>query len=563
MSTRAILLKKSVYSLFIPSFFLFLFLFFLTTPENHTEAEDAFEFAFKVEKGELKDLIHPNHLIYLLLMRGFYFLIRQIGLVERAYPLMVFLSSIFGSLTVTVFISLLQNRLRIPYRVSILGGTLLAVSYGFWRYSCEAEIYTLACLGIVILLYYAFNDRITYTNSVLSGSLAGLSYLFHSLSVIPAFITVPIFFLLNKKIRHLVVYLLVGFSIILPCYYIAYQIVEPGDISFLQFFRGAYGVKHNLSISEIIANIIKAVVVFGQTLVSGNFLFSYIPFQELMSNEFPYRMLGEEQFMGIKAAEFSKIIPPTTLTMLASLALVSSFVIKNEICKVLAKVSKEKEAIAIAVWVLIYIVLIVPFEPDAPELWIVGLIPFWLLSTRFFLVPLYKKQGIVLPFLLLIFMIMHNYLGGFALINDKQGDYNYQKATWLVQNAGVKDFVLTAERASFTRYLKYYCKAPVIELQEFSNPKLAFLYKGLENVPAKAYIDEFSNLYRGLDNISGKVYATAEFFSPPKYLMYSRPNFNEALKKFGKDVSNEFNKLSPNEFGGIYVKKVGLALRRR
>src|SRR5688572_27200805 len=128
-------------------------LYLLLLPANHSEAEDAFWYAYDVENGSLIDTLHPHHLLYIPLNRAIYLT----GITERSYPLMVGVNVVLGVATVCLFVLLLR-KIGMPSGYALTMGASLAFSYGYWRYSVEVEVYILAAFAATLLCWVVLSN---------------------------------------------------------------------------------------------------------------------------------------------------------------------------------------------------------------------------------------------------------------------------------------------------------------------------------------------------------------------------------------------------------------------
>ena len=128
-----------------------LLLFYIwTMPENYSEAEDAYDFAFRVEQGTLQDQLGVNRLLALPIFSILYKFISGLGLEVRAFTFMVYLNQIFAVGSLILFCRILFDQLVLQHKFSVakkgscIGVGLLGLSYGFWRYASVPETYMLA-----------------------------------------------------------------------------------------------------------------------------------------------------------------------------------------------------------------------------------------------------------------------------------------------------------------------------------------------------------------------------------------------------------------------------------
>ena len=69
-------------------------------------------------------------------------------------------------------------------------------------------------------------------------------------------------------------------------------------------------------------------------------------------------------------------------------------------------------------WFLGYAGLLLCIEPGNPELWVMGLIPLWLVFCGVVLLPLTVDNRLWLPFAMLLMLFVHNGAGGIGVLGD-------------------------------------------------------------------------------------------------------------------------------------------------
>jgi len=104
--------------------------------------------AAAVELGELKNLVHGNHILYGITGLLFHRFLGGLGAgLSSLWSLQVF-DSLLGAAGAGLFCSLLL-RLRFSSRIAVFCSTGMALSFGYWFWSLEAQVYA---LGVVLLL---------------------------------------------------------------------------------------------------------------------------------------------------------------------------------------------------------------------------------------------------------------------------------------------------------------------------------------------------------------------------------------------------------------------------
>ncbi|MDX6769113.1 MAG: hypothetical protein SF051_06240 [Elusimicrobiota bacterium] len=114
--------------------------------------------AVAVELSDFKHLVHSNHLAYGLVSWAFTGLWRALGYAGDAlYPMQV-LNGLLGAAGAAATARLLR-RLGAPGREAALGAAALSVSYAWWMWSLEAQVYMLGALPLILAFTEALAER--------------------------------------------------------------------------------------------------------------------------------------------------------------------------------------------------------------------------------------------------------------------------------------------------------------------------------------------------------------------------------------------------------------------
>ena len=446
-------------------FFIILGFFVLTMPANHSEAEDAYHYARMTEQGAPAELFHAHHLLYLPLMRGIYRAAQFTGYSGRALPVLIGVSMVSGAWAVCLFAAVLRWA-GVSRGASALFAAVLLFSYGFWRYSTTAEIYLPVAAVSLFTLYCALRspERPVF---FLSGAAAGgLALLLHLVAIPVVLMAVPLFYLLKgdkkRAAGHAVIALLLAGGGYLA---VAAAGIQPG------IYQDALAPRGTL-IEPL--TWLKGAAAFGQTVLSGNFLFSIPSAAERLLRMFPFHMLQEELFAGQQAAPWIRRAAPVTFGLAAGLAGgMICVLIRSVLClpwRALRRLASPETA-AVFVWLAGLAGMALLFEPANPEMWISVGPPFWLLAALVW-TAVGPKTGKTrfFPALLAVALLLHNGIGGIAVVKSAESDYCRQKGLWLMENARPGDLILTADSHSSVTFLEYYTPAKVLDLK-FVSPE--------------------------------------------------------------------------------------------
>jgi len=468
-------------------------------------------------------LYHPHHLLYGSVMKAGYSGVKCLGWNGRAFDFLMLMSSLSAAGTLFLFFQFCYRRFSLRPVSSLLATGLLGVSYGFWRYAAEAEIVLPASLFGLAALYCATGlDNRSRRTVALAALLSVLAVLMHIMNAVVVFVAIPSFYLLRRRGGATAAHLLfcaAGVGAVVFLLHSAGLIHEGGDGGFLPLGFGSF---------------VKATIALGQCLVSGDFMMGFASVRAFLSKLFASRMLGEEFYLAARLARPVVLFSVLTFLMLGGLVLGAvrraGWVWKNWIHdRARIHLPEGLPAIAVvAVWFLGYAGLLLFVEPGNPELWVMGLIPFWLLICGLILLPLTVDNRLWLPLAILLLLLLHNAVAGIGVLGDPEKDYQYQKAKWILENVTSKDRVLTAGNPVFERYLRYHVEGDVIYL--------------LEAGPSP---DE-------LVASPGRVFVLGDVFDPIESMQTRFSSKMDEIAVYAEKIRPKTVLVAENEFGGVY-----------
>jgi len=515
--------------LFYAIVFIFVFLFYWNAGvTNHTEADDAFEYARVVETDSHACLYHPHHLLYGAATKTVYKGMQGMGYAGRAYPVLVAISSLSAVGAIFLFYRFCCHRYSMRPVGSLFAAGLLALSYGFWRYACEAEVILPAGFLVLCAVYLATASEPRTRQVVVVALVSGISVLFHVLNGVPVFIALPLFYLLKKRVGYAFLYLAIATAVVLTAYLLAFSFkpeivlskVLPANGSSLRF-----------------AFVLKGIIGLGQCIATGNFLFGFEGFTTKMMELFPSRMLVEEAYMGRHMSAFQYMAPIVSLTLLSASVGYGLFratvvwhrAFRSERTHAMPMVGGWQMIAVIGLWFSVYALAILYLEPGNPEVWVLGMVPFWLLVCGLVISPIAHANELWVVLVILLFLGFHNYAGGISVLKNPETDYNRQKAAWVLEHAGRNDLIITAENPVFIRYLRYHSKSVVADLNFVGKEDLEFLLDDAQSV-----------------------YVLDDVFNYPSSMRIRFPRVAKTVDAHAVELKPRVGKSEDNEFGGVW-----------
>ena len=507
----------------ILGFLLILLFFALVAPGNHSEAEDAFEYARLIEQGQGAQLFHPHHLLFLPLEQGVFKLAQGLGYTGRSYFVAQAVSMVSGAIALLCFFWMLsrfskQSEKKNHFWAWISSAGLL-FSYGFLRYACEVEIYLPAMAVAAWAVCVALRGAEHWGWFMGGILLSTLALLLHVLNAGVALVAVPlIYLLLFKNRKRAVWHMLLTLLIVGGIYFWVSTVwgtfrpeVKTGEtgLSFSTLWKAAVGL--------------------GQCLLSANFFFAYAPIAEKLQHLFPYRMFAEEFFMAARIPVWIKFLAPFTflaaLTGMLGVAVYLLFSLFRMGAKSLCEKVLTPAFWIFGVWLASAVAPTLWLEPSNPELWVMALLPLW--GLFFVLFSALEPSVRVAQAIALIVLILglHNGFVGMGSIHSKQSDYNFCKAEWVLNQAQAGDVLHTADSFVFSFYLDYWSGSEVevrnLNTQEWKHGK--------------------------------RTYVLDDLFHPIACITIRYPEFATQLAQNQSELKPLCQKVHDDSFGGVWI----------
>ncbi|MDF7825685.1 hypothetical protein P4B35_16780 [Pontiellaceae bacterium B12227] len=593
----------------------------LTAPQNHSEAEDVYDFALKVEQGTFADQAGVNRVLALPMFGMIYRAAQTVGYSGRAFPFMIFINRLLAVGCFLLFWRLLggltalsalgRDRARPSTNAyCLLPATLLfSFSYGFWRYANEAETYVLA--SVFVLGAWCLVLR---GNWVWSVGVSALGILVHLLNLIPLLLIIPLFYLLSKDWKKALLHgVLTGLLVV-----VGYAVCSP----WLDFSE--LGAQHHAAEGAVsLKNMLRGGIAFGQNVVSANFLFGFESFRELLTNLFPSRMLDEEFYMASKMGAWISWAGGVTVVVLAG---VGVWVYVRACRGVLGYGSKGvKESgsngrtdvssapglmpntfiLSTIVWLLLYAFAVIRTEAGSPELWIMALIPFWLivaLCLNQFIFGHQKAQesqnhgrgrktasgpegptprredsgqkkanrGQRTEAGELRVRAQHPAAGAKGPTPKTKYQVASPQALWLFAAllfchnliAGLLP-VMSAEsdyHAVKGKWLVENCGPEDLILTDYEPVMIFYLDYFTESEILNSGQLSLNQIKEALGSRRGKAYAVSSFFQPMEAMRVRSPSAYDKMRSTGETLLPEFDKIADDEFGGTFCLRQSMGV---
>jgi hypothetical protein len=485
--------------------------YFASSPVNRTEAEDAYDYAWRLENQSGLALLDAHHLFYLPLAKVVSKAVTPLVPQKDSLGVLCLISSVATAFMLFFFFRLLHLRMGFRSRDALLAAMVTGVSYGIWRYAAEAEIYGLSGMFAVWLLSVSLKADGKVGSPVASAFIAVAGTCIHIMNILPAF-AVGVVCLCQRRWKVSFVYGMVFVSVLLAVFGLVMALGwDP---------LGTHGVSPFAYKGSIftLKSYPRALVGIGSGLLSSQFIFAFEFFSQMAAKWFPGMNVTEEVFFG-------QVFGPRLAvmgTVLIAACLISTLWLGFKSLKGWRLSSDRSAATTLAVvsgiWFLLYAVIVFRYDPAAPEFWVQALpAVFLLLFSLLAIGGLFPsvRQALALFFFC---TVLHNGLTGILPLKYAGADYNAVRAEPLLEQVDEGDLVLCSDNSVFYRYLRYNCPCEVVYLYTIGN---------------------MDDLRERMADVQGRVYAFDDLGDPPSNIKLLYPEQWYNAKKIGIELRGD------------------------
>ncbi len=479
--------------------------YLVTTPGNRFEAMDGYAYAYDTQTRALTDLYDTRLLLFHVFWRLLYRAAHTIYDGVTAHGVLLTVSAISASLCLVLFARLLERHFALSRTTALLGAGFLGATYGFWRYSVEAEVYApsffliMAVLSLLFVVQERPIEGGRWTAVAPAAALAGFAVLFYQPNAIPLFLALPVVFLYREGFPRMVAYSAFGGSVVLVGYVVAFLVDGGRPLGFeslLSFVLSRFD--EFTPVDAPVRTIAMSILALGHVIVSGNWIFGLQDIAAAVYQVKPIGFYQERVFAAAHAGALFVYLPLLTLPIILALG-VHTLVIAVRA----RRHPRFDRRLAFAiVWFGLYALVVASAAPGDYEAWITTLPPFVILFAAFIVEPCVRAGQRVAPAALLTAVALHNAIGGIGIVYGPSGDYYRARATWLLENANSDDLIMLSTDGAFKDFLCYVggLRAVVVSGRE------ACLRHRQIDIPA---------LVEATRRRGGRIFTFDDFFEPP------------------------------------------------
>jgi hypothetical protein len=524
----------------------------LTLPANHSEAVDGYDYAHRAEALAITNIDDTRSILFTFINKLLYQASQLLGLGWRAMPVLIAFEVLTAAGSVLLMARLLHRGFDLSHVASWSGAAFLGVSYGFWRYAGEVEVYVPSIFLILATLNLLFdaldeaeNGQPRWAAVIPAAVLAGLSGLYYQPNVIPLFLAVPALMLSRKRLASFIVYGAVGSAVVL-CGFVAAYLVhnqEPLSATSLLAFltnRGDEFRTYPVTFKTLLA-MTQAIL---HNIVSTNWMFGISSITHSLHNLYPNSAITQKVFAAENFRPFVYIAPLLIVVLLGLTCRMGIIAVGQRRYDWIGR-----RTLYCITWLVALCAIIAVLDPTSREPWIMALPPIVILFSIYIFEPLAKNGRWGSPIIFLITLLLCNFFGGIGIVQSLSGDFYYARMAWLRGNASSNDFILFGEQNDFRR--------PLIYLQYEANMRVR-IYPPIKGYAANedlAQVQFMEELFKNARARKGRVFVLSEFFVDDWALLRKSWRNEQRLtraKSFMDRIRRHARLVDEGPLGGVY-----------
>jgi hypothetical protein len=435
-----------------------------TDPGNRFESIDGYDYAQAAEIVPLELTYDSRSILFHKINRVAFVASQALGLPYDAHRVIRTLCMLSAAASVLLMLRLAARGLGLSWATSWLAAATLAVSYGFWRYAVEVEVY-LPSIFLILLTFCILLDGLDAPELrpgpfLLAGALGGLACLYYQANFVPMCLAAPVMLLRRDRIKALLWYGAAGTIVSVGGVIAAYVASESTPLT-PAGLAGFLGMRFNEFHPgrTLAATVFGSVVAIVHDVASLNWLYGMEFFRSAVERAVPSHFARLE---GVSEAALR--FKPYIYVAIVLLPLIVAILIDAFITLIRYRLRPVLSRRQLFLWVWLGANLLMNgyLGASEPEVWVTTL-PALLLALSILLIEpvMAADKSRWLP-LLPVLLLLHNLLAGLGMFRHDDG-LHARRTAWLARNLASNDVVLVnmADQRIWN-YLRYKLGATLI-----------------------------------------------------------------------------------------------------
>ncbi|HKH03542.1 MAG TPA: hypothetical protein VKA65_00145 [Acidimicrobiales bacterium] len=344
-------------------------------------------------------LWHPHHLLYNAIGAGWLGLVRTFGYFADPIKIVAVANSFFGATAVLFCYLLLRQRARLPTRLALVGAAGAGLSFGVWFYSASVEVYVFPLAVLLATVYVLLAPRLTDRHVLLAGFLTGFGVLGHQVHALFGIVVVAVLWARRHEApagtapghsgrprgagafwRWSVRWAAMGAAVVAAGYGLVITlVVRPANAEELSSWVTRYADDGGYWVVPGASTVPSALFGAARAVVGGHFLFRLDWVRDTLEDAFPSRSLNDEAFLVRQLAPSAAVA--FTAAAVVGTALLVTVLVRGIRRRRQLPAPARMLVRALVVWIGVYTLFFLLWEPSNLEFWIPQVTCLWLVTA--------------------------------------------------------------------------------------------------------------------------------------------------------------------------------------
>lgn len=442
-------------------FFFFLIIYLISLSNVASLTHDSITYINEIVRGEIA--LHPHHLLYHVFSLAWYKIFNFTGITSNATYMISSLNAVFGAIGSVFLFQILNKNLLLSFSRSILFTLIICMSFGYWFYSINTEVYIIPLVFLLLSFKFKLHNKPWHIIAIP----AAIAVLFHQIHVLFG-LSFFIYMLFEKgttrqKVQNIFNFSIVYSSIILIPYLFTLYYLELNSFQKISYWLTKYHHEVNSWNSLSISMFFKDIVGYSRALTSSFGMFQLDFIQESISRIFPGKNFDNEIYL-LKHYR-SSISYLYLILMLVFYSVYITFLVK-----LITRVKKINRELKVLLFpIIIYSLFFTFWDSANVEFWIPQITFIWILIayTR-------KDKSKIAEILLLVSISFINLVWAVYPAKYITNDYYYQKVISANEVKSNSEYVILNSKWIIDEYFKKYSDIQTKELNSISNDSIDY-----------------------------------------------------------------------------------------
>jgi hypothetical protein len=377
-------------------------------------------------------VLHPHHLLFCPTMTLGSDLLTNLGFQSTQFAVN-FINSIATSATLVIIYIILKNNLGLNLFTARTAVLLCAFSYAYWFYAINIETYQLPLVFVFALVYMITKRPLSTSNLILAAIFGGIAVLFHQLHALMGVVVVLYLALTGLKSNLTKIFIfsvvfnlvwLIGYAIAL--YILGYDTFDKVSYWFFLYHHevnswSGFGTSFFL---KPFIGIIRSVVSIHGLLIEGEL-------NSMLLRMFAEKDLHDDAFIVRNMGAFDFVL---YISILLSLLASVIYVFSSQIVRIRRVFASNSRYLFFLIFMLVYAVFFVFWDPTNMEFWIPQSILFWICFAVLLGKITPKKRGVIIAVGTVVLLFFLNFRYTILPASQIENDLYYTEVSEAMQS---------------------------------------------------------------------------------------------------------------------------------